>query len=99
MRPRRGFSAQNENCWPWQPPLANGRSGPHDPGIEVRVARLEEDMRAVRTDLGAMQADMSCIRGRVESLPTTWVMIGTMSAGNVALVGLLVAAARLFGHP
>ena len=55
-------------------------------------------MCAMRTDLSAMRADTSYIRGRVESLPTTWSMIGTMIAGNVALVGLLVAAARLFGH-
>jgi hypothetical protein len=80
-------------------PLAVGGGGPHHPDMEMRVARLEEDMRAVRTDLSAMRADTSYIRGRVESLPTTWSMIGTMIAGNVALVGLLVAAARRFGHP
>ena len=79
--------------------LAGGGSGPHDPGMEMRVGRLEEDMRAMRTDLSAMRSDTAYIRGRVESLPTTWSMIGTMIAGNVALVGLLVAAARLFGHP
>ena len=66
--------------------------------MELRVARLEEDMRAMRTDISAMRADTSYIRGRVESLPTTWSMIGTMIAGNVALVGLLVAAARLLVH-
>ena len=55
-------------------------------------------MRAMRSDLSAMRADTSYIRGRVESLPTTWSMIGPMIAGNVALVGLLVVAARLFGH-
>jgi hypothetical protein len=36
----------------------------------------------MRTDLNAMRADAAYIRGRIESLPTTWQMIGTDLRGE-----------------
>jgi hypothetical protein len=66
--------------------------------MEIRLERLEEDCRLMRADLSATRSDTAYIRGRIESLPTTWQMVTTLLAGNVALVGLLVAAAKLFGH-
>jgi hypothetical protein len=65
----------------------------------MRLAKLESAFEAMRTDLSATRSDTSYIRGRLESLPTTWQMVGTIMAGNVALGGLLMAAAKLFGHP
>lgn len=64
--------------------------------MEARLARLESDFQAMRADVAASRADTAYIRGRIESLPTTWQMVGTVLAGNVALAGVLFAAARLF---
>ena len=81
-----------------EPLLASAGDGPHDPGMEARLARLEEDFRGMRADVSATRADVSYIRGRLESLPTTWQMVGTVLAGNVGLAGVLLAAVKLFGH-
>jgi hypothetical protein len=81
-----------------EPLLANSGGGPHDPGMEARIARLEEDFRAMRADVSATRADVSYIRGRLETLPTTWQMIATVLGGFVALVGAVLGAVRLFGH-
>lgn len=80
-----------------EPLLASGGDGPHDPGMEARVARLEEDVRLMRADVSATRADVSYIRGRLESLPSNWQMIVTVTAGNVGLAGVLIAAVKLFG--
>jgi len=81
-----------------EPLVASGGDGPHDPSVEARLARLEEDFRAIRADTSATRADVAYIRGRLESLPTTWQMIGTALAGNIGLAGVLFAAVKLFAH-
>jgi hypothetical protein len=88
-----------------EPVLAAGGGGPHDPTMEIRLAHLETDvatmradLSATRADLGATRVDMAYIRGRLESLPTTWQMIGTVLAGNIGLAGLLFATVKLFQH-
>ncbi len=78
--------------------LAAEGGGPHDPTMEMRLSRLEDEFRTLRVDLGAMRGDTAYIRGRLEALPTTWQMIGTILAANIGLAGVLFAAARLFGH-
>jgi hypothetical protein len=83
---------------PREPFLASGGSGPYDPSMEARITRLEEDFKAMRTDLSATRSDTAYIRGRLESLPTTWHMVGTILAGNIGLAGALLAAVKLFGH-
>jgi hypothetical protein len=67
--------------------------------MEAHLVRLESDTTVVRTDLSATRATCEYIRGRLESLPTTWQLVGTVLAGNVALAGVLLAAAKLFSHP
>lgn len=54
-----------------QPP---GGGGTFD-NMEPRVARLEDDMREIKSDLKAMRADLAWVKGRMEALPTTWQMI------------------------
>ncbi|MEJ0093341.1 MAG: hypothetical protein WDN46_07865 [Methylocella sp.] len=44
-------------------------------GKEAHVARLEQDFREIKDDLKAMRVDMSTVRGRIETLPTTWQLI------------------------
>jgi hypothetical protein len=36
--------------------IAGRDSGPYDPGMEVRVSRLEDDMRDVKSDLKELRA-------------------------------------------
>ena len=52
----------------------------------------------MRADLCATRSDTAYIRGRVESLPTTWHMVGTILVGNIGLACALRAAVKLFGH-
>jgi hypothetical protein len=66
--------------------------------MEARVTRLEAEFQAMRADLSATRSDTSYIRGRLESLPTTWQMVGTVMAGNIGLAGVLFGAIRLSGH-
>ena len=82
-----------------------------DAVAEQRLARLEQDGRdfrddvksirpelsAIRSDQALMRADLAYIRGRLEMLPTTWAMLTGIIGGQIALAGLLIAAARLFG--
>src|ERR1700722_14910995 len=82
-----------------EPTLATTGGGPHDPDMEARLTRLESDFQAMRAALSATRADTAYIRGRLESLPSTWQMVGTIMAGNVGLAGVLLAAVKLFGHP
>jgi hypothetical protein len=82
-----------------EPTVASGGGAPHDPDMEARLTRLESDFQAMRADLSATRADTAYIRGRLESLPSTWQMVGTIMAGNVGLAGILLAAVKLFGHP
>lgn len=52
----------------------------------------------MRADVSATRVDVAYIRGRLESLPTTSQMIGTVMGGNAAFAGVLFAAVKLFGH-
>ena len=83
------------------PRIEGGGGGPHDPAMEVRLARLEEDSKEVRADMKRVLADLSYVKGRLESLPTTWAMITTVVGAQLALAGLLTglvfAVARMFG--
>jgi hypothetical protein len=81
-----------------EPVLALSGGGPHDPSVEARLTRLEADCQAMRADLSATRADTAYIRGRLESLPTTWSMITAIIAGNLSLGALLIGAAKLLGH-
>lgn len=73
--------------------LAGGDGGPHVPTMEQRVARLEDDVkdvkadiRTVKTDLAAIRADLGYLKGRLENLPTTWVMVTTLLGSQAALL-------------
>jgi hypothetical protein len=81
-----------------EPILAPDGGGPYDRSMEARLTRLEGDFKAIRSDLSATRSDTSYIRGRLESLPTTRHMVGTILAGNIGLAGALLAAVKLFGH-
>jgi len=85
--------------------VATGGGGPHAPGMEARVVRLEDqfarieallhgiDDRAHAIELGAAE-----LKGRLASMPGTWAMIATVVGGQVALAGLLFGALKLGAH-
>lgn len=83
---------------PGNPHLSGGGNGPDDPGMEARLSRLEADFQAMRADLSAIRADTAYTKGRVEGLPSTWQMIWAILGCNIALAGVIFAAAKLLAH-
>ena len=78
--------------------VAAGGGGPHDPTMDMRVARLEDDMkevkadlRAVKTDLSAIRSDLGYLKGRMENLPTTWQMVTVLMTSQAALLAFAFA--------
>ena len=78
--------------------------GPHDPGMDARVSRLEDQYTRIETLLRSiddrvrrLEIDAGELKGRMASLPGTWAMITTVVGGQVALAGLLFAALKLAG--
>lgn len=74
--------------------------GPPDPPdiMGMRIARLEEDMKEVRTDIKSMTKDMAFLRGRLEHLPTTWTLVGTIAVSQVTLLGFVFTMMKYLGH-
>jgi hypothetical protein len=66
-----------------------GGSGPEDPMIEARVARLEDDMKDIKASLKSIELSVAEMKGRLtgiegrlsgidarfSSLPTTWTIL------------------------
>jgi len=66
------------------PPLDGDGGGPHDPGMEARIKRLEDDFKEVRGDLKAIRTDLSELKGRISQMPTTLQLVGFVFAVLVA---------------
>ncbi len=64
----------------------------------ARVARLEEDVRELRTDMKGVVKDLAYLRGRVENLPTTSVLITSMAATQATLLALVFAMLKFLVH-
>lgn len=84
--------------------LDSGGGPPHDPDMEVRVARLEDQFNRIEALLKGiddrarrLEIDAGELKGRLAHLPTTWAMVTTVVGGQVALAGILFAAMRLVG--
>ena len=74
----------------WKPKVAGGGDGPHDPGMEARVAKLEEAAASMRLELAE-------IKGKISNLPTTWQLVGVnfgLAIGVAALVFAIVRAMK-----
>lgn len=91
--------------------LVSGGGGPHDPGMEPRVAVLEQiaketrealiavkgDLVGIRADISAMRSEVGWLKGRVEQLPSTWVLVTTIVTAMATLLGSVIAIMRLLG--
>jgi hypothetical protein len=47
--------------------VAPSGGGPHDPGMEVRVAKLESDVGHIQRDIGEIKTDVREIRKALET--------------------------------
>jgi hypothetical protein len=63
--------------------------------LEAAVARIEAKLDKVDDRLGTVLTDVAELRGRVSQLPSAWLMVTAIVAGQVALAGLI--AAVVFG--
>lgn len=70
---------------------SRGGSGPDDPDIVARLARLEAAVDDMRKDIQAMRLDVARIEGKISNLPTTFQLV-FMQAGFI-----LAAFAAAFG--
>ena len=82
----------------------HGGSGPHDPNMEARVTRLEDQftriealLRSIDDRVRNLEIGAGEMKGRVANLPSTWALIGTVIGGQIALAGLLLGAVRFGG--
>jgi hypothetical protein len=82
-------------------PLANPPRPPDPPDmLEARVAHLEEDVKDLMTDMKTVVKDLAYLRGRVENLPTTWILLTSIAASQAALLGFTFTMLRfLMPHP
>jgi hypothetical protein len=93
--------------------LENGGGGPHDPTMESRVARLEEDVRAIkgvlerfepllarideRTKVSATTADVSELKGRLSNMPTIWGLVSVNAFTVLGVMGGAIALLKAVG--
>ena len=69
-----------------------------DPGMEARVKRLEDDVRAIRSDLTTIIGRLSAVEGKLDTLLTQ--VVGKVPSGFQMfgiIVGTLVAGVTIFG--
>ena len=72
--------------------------------IEIRASllRIEQQQIATTAQIAELRGSMEYLRGRVEMLPTTWVLLVGIIGGQVALAGVISAvvfgAAHLVGR-
>ena len=51
-------------------------------------------MKEVKADLKVLRTDVAYLKGRIEQLPTTWVMLTAILGSMVALLGFTFVVLR-----
>jgi hypothetical protein len=84
--------------------LAGGGGPPHDPGMEMRVQRLEDALQLIEGHLASLDGRLRTVEitiaemnGRLTNLPSTWAMITAMLGGQIAFAGTIAAILHLSG--
>jgi len=85
-------------------PGAPGSGGPNDPSIEARIARLEDDMREIKTVLGRLEPAIARIDAQIPHLATqaelarrpTITAMWTMGIALFALTATAMAAGAVY---
>jgi hypothetical protein len=62
--------------------------------MEARVAHLEEDVKELKTDMKTVVKELAYLRGLVEQLPTTRILLTSITASQAALLGFTFAMLR-----
>jgi hypothetical protein len=60
-------------------------SGPRDPTVEARLARLEVAIDEIRKDLQAVRLDLTEIKGKISNVPTTFQLVFMQAALMLAI--------------
>jgi hypothetical protein len=83
---------------------AAGSGGPNDPGMDMRLQRLEEALprieallKSIDDRLRNVEIGLAELRGRMVNLPSTWAMLTTMLGGQVAFAAVIFAMLRFVG--
>jgi len=84
--------------------LATGAGGPHDPGMEMRLQRLEETLprieallRSLDARLRGVEIELAELKGRVTNLTSIRAMVTTILGGQVAFAAVFLAVLRFAG--
>jgi hypothetical protein len=83
--------SQSARTEPLSSPLARGGGGPHDPGMEARIAKLEADVGHVQRDISKIKLDFPDLR---KALGTDFRML--FGALIMATLALAVVMAKGF---
>ena len=74
---------------PGAQPIAPGGGGPHDGGMETRVARLERVVEKIESDLATVRLSVNTIETQMPHLATKlWIVVGTL-LGAIAVIGAM----------
>ncbi|MBV9785516.1 MAG: hypothetical protein JO264_17050 [Acidisphaera sp.] len=84
-------------------PVVPGGSGPHDPGMEARVAVLEEIAKNTAATLKEIREEIRDVRGEVRELRADQrsdfrSLLGIMIAGFGGLLGALTGLLGVMAH-
>jgi hypothetical protein len=67
--------------------LAGAGSGPHDPGMEARIAKLEAHVEHIQRDIGEIKTDLRDIRRALET--DFRLIFGALIAASLGLAGVM----------
>jgi hypothetical protein len=85
--------------------VETGGSGPHDPGMETRVAKLESDVGHIQTDIAEIKIDLRDLGRRLETsidalrtaIETDFrLLFGALIVATVTLAGVMAKGFHWF---
>lgn len=83
------MNAENraQSIWQQRPDIDQGGGGPHDPGMEARVAKLESDVEYVKRDIAEIKSDLKDLRKDQQN--DFRILFGALIFVALGLAGLL----------
>ncbi len=69
----------------------DGGSGPEDPMLEQRVARLEADVSEIKTSVKSIEVTLAEIKGKLSQAPSWLQLIGVVISTWMAGAGIVLA--------
>ena len=78
-----------------RPQLATAGGGPHDPGMEARVAKLEAHIEHIQSDINEIKSDVREIRR--DARTDFRLLFGALIFGALGLAGLMAKGFHWIG--